>query len=43
VYGRETTWPKSARAFLDLANAHVRSAEHRRKLVTHSPQRGAGA
>jgi glycosyltransferase involved in cell wall biosynthesis len=43
VYGRETTWPKSARAFLDLANAHVQSAEHRRKLVTHSPQRGAGA
>ncbi len=43
VYGRETTWPKSARAFLNLAHEHVRTSEGRRKIMAHSPQRGAGA
>jgi len=42
VYGRETTWPKSGRAFLDLAEEHVRSPGTRRRITGPSARRGVG-
>jgi glycosyltransferase involved in cell wall biosynthesis len=43
VYGRETTWPKSGRAFLDLAQEHIHSSSGRRKLAEDSPQHDVDA
>ena len=40
VYGRETTWPKSGRAFLDLANEHVRSSVARQRHTATPTRRG---
>jgi glycosyltransferase involved in cell wall biosynthesis len=43
VYGRETTWPKSGRAFLDLADELVRSSVAQKKLVKQPTPRGVGS
>ena len=43
LYGRETTWPKSGRAFLDLAYEHVHSPSARQKIAAQSTRRGVEA
>ncbi len=41
LYGRETTWPKSGRAFLDLARELTHSSASRRSSLTNSASGGA--
>jgi glycosyltransferase involved in cell wall biosynthesis len=41
VYGRETTWPKSGRAFLDLARELTHSSSSKRSSLTNSASGGA--